>query len=214
MKEHKMQDGFSVVAVLIILAVIGLIVALGWSFYRQTQNVTNTTTESPRAEGEAQIDEQKYLVIQEFGVKIPLNDKISDLTYEVSGKGLNLHDKNQAVVKLYTARYKDARANCSENSLPISLNRGLSADVPIMGDGPGPDDIEENTYGYLHKNNLIKPDGMRTRVGIVKVGDYYYTDLVYPGGACENYNDPVAQKARDDEPVDAIAEAIKAMKSL
>ncbi len=221
-KEDTMktnQKGFSVVEILIIIVVVGLLGTLGWLVYDSIKSKTSSTqTGTPQKEEapkqEASVPKEKFLEVKEWSVKIPLNDQISDLSYEVTGMGLNLHDKNQAVIKFYTARLKKANGICSENYFPVTLNRGIASDIPIMGDGPGPDDTITNSYGYFYDHNEIKPDGGRINVGLIKVGTYYYTDALYPGAACSNYKDEAAEKARNEEPKDAIVEAVRAMQPL
>jgi prepilin-type N-terminal cleavage/methylation domain-containing protein len=218
------QKGFSVVEILIVIVVIGLLGAVGWLVYdrqssktsekpsTQTSAQQNTETKKQETPKEAaKVPEQQYLEVKEWGVKLPLTDEISDLSYEVTSKGLNLHDQNQPVIKFFTKRLKDAKGICSANNFPITLNRGVASDVPITGDGPAPEDITANTYSYLYDKGELKPDGGRIHIGLIKLGEYYYTDALYPGSACSNYNDPVAEKARNAEPIDAIVKAVKSM---
>jgi|GEM_PF-1513830 len=211
------QKGFGVVEILIIIVAVGLLGVVGWLVYdrqkSKTSDTSNTQVSTTQKE-EATVTKEKFLEIKEWSVKVPLTDQISDLSYEVTGRNLNLHDKNQPVIKFYTARLKKANGICSENYFPVSLNRGIATDIPIMGDGPNPDDTTSNSYGYFYDHNEIKPDGGRIKVGLIKVGTYYYTDALYPGAACSNYNDATAERARNEEPKDAIVEAVKAMQPL
>ena len=223
-KIRKNQEGFSVVEVVLVLVVVALIGVVGFMVYKNQHKTTNNSTTNattlttppktttPPVTTPAQTTDT--LTVKEWGVKVPLTTDISDLTYEVTGKGLNLHDQNQPVIKFYTKRLKEAQGICSSNNFPVSLNRGISTDIPIMGDGPGPDDTTANTYGYLYDHKSITPDGGRIHVGLIKVGTYYYTDALYPGAACSNYNDPTAEKARNTEPLDSIVKAVKAMQPL
>ena len=210
---HTNQKGFTVVEILLVIVVIGLIGAVGWMTYdRQKSKASDTPgaqTSTQQTQDAAKLSEQRYLEIKEWGLKVPLNDTISDLTYETTGAGLNLHDRSQPVIRFFTQRLKDAKAVCSTSRFPVSLNRGISSDVPIMNDGPEPDDTAANTYGYLYDHNQVKPDGGSIRLGMMKVGGYFYTDALYPGANCENHNDPTVEKARNAEPVDAIVEAVK-----
>jgi prepilin-type N-terminal cleavage/methylation domain-containing protein len=217
------QKGFSVVEVLVVLVILGLLGAVGWLVFDRQKNkpapVTSTTqktTDQKEQTGttDTKTSQQQFLEVKEWGVKVPLSSEISDLSYEVTTKSLNLHDKTQPVVKFYTARLQAAKGICSENTFPVSLNRGIASDIPIMGDGPGPDDVTANSYGSLYEKNAIKPDGGNINVGLIKVGTYYYTDAMFPGAECSNYNNTAAEQARSAEPKSAIVTALKAMQPL
>jgi hypothetical protein len=225
----KNENGFSAIEGLLVLVVVGVIGFAGWYVWQSKNktnqslaNANNTSTSATVPKGSKKPIEstapkpaaQQYLEIKEWNVKVPLSDEIKDLKYEVTTKGLNLHDKNQAVIKFYTQRLKDAQGVCSNNNFPVTLNRGISSDIPVMGDGPGPDDSTSNTYGYLYDHNTIQPDGGRIHVGLIKIGTYYYTDALFPGSSCDNAGNAAVVKATNAEPIDAIVKAVKAMQPL
>ncbi len=230
-KLRNNEKGFGTVEIILIVVIVALIGVVGWFVYKNHNKTTststttaNTTTTKPTTQTSTPTptttnkpSEADSLTVKEWGVKVPLSKDISDLTYEVQPFTLNLHDKNQPVIKFFTARARAVSGIiCSSNNFPVTLNRGISTDIPITGDGPEPDDTTSNTYGYLYAHNTITPDGHRIRVGLIKVGSYYYTDAIYPGGACDDSTATVfkARSADETSRIDSIVKAVKAMQPL
>lgn len=114
MKKSNNQ-GFSIVAILLVIVIVGLIGAVGWLVYDRQQNKTskqtNTKTseqlkqETPKQESTTQ--EQKYLEIKEEGIKLKISDVISDVYYTTEG-GINfgVHSlDNVSGCKLHKVNY-------------------------------------------------------------------------------------------------------------
>jgi uncharacterized protein (UPF0333 family) len=218
------QKGFSAVEGLLILVVIGIIGGAGWYVFKSRSQATksldsanNTTSYIAKQKSQPKTTPTKqYLEVKEWGVKIPLTSDISDLTYQASKNSANLHDKTQVIVKFYTARAKKAAVICDSNNFTLTVSRGVGSDIPVTGDGPGPEDDSANSYASLAKNKDYQPEDSTKKLGVIKLGDYYYNDNLYPGAACENYNDPTVKKATEEEQarVPAIISALKSMEKL
>jgi hypothetical protein len=143
------QKGFSAVILLLVLL---LLVAVGFTGYYvwNTQNnknkdvaevapATETKQQTPITTTPAPVkEEQKYLVIKEWGVKIPLSEKINDLTYRFNG--------NEGTVTLKTAQlieYQNQLYGSGNNDLggigllsQSSIQYRQDAGTAIQHDGP------------------------------------------------------------------------------
>lgn len=102
MKKRYGQNGFAVLEIILLVVIVGLIAGAGWYVYNsqhKTKNDLNNisssettlqkTTKSASTSNPAtsQTTTQKYLVISQWGVKVPLTSDIADLTYTIDSAG-------------------------------------------------------------------------------------------------------------------------------
>jgi prepilin-type N-terminal cleavage/methylation domain-containing protein len=154
MKQN--QKGFSVVEILIVIAVIGLIGAVGWLvYYRQktktsdSQPATQTSTEQKDAV-EAQPTQKTdpnegYLVVKEWGLRFKTPTGLTDVKYTI-------HDDTVAFFAKPTGSSVQYRADY--------------------------DKYEEGRSQYATGNLYRSKESTKDKIGIVvegkKIGDYYY----------------------------------------
>jgi type II secretory pathway pseudopilin PulG len=108
--KKTQQSGFTPVVILLVLILVAVVGFAGYYVYNTQQNkkddtkaaVANQTT-TPAAQ--TTTDTQKYLVIKEWGVKIPVAAPIDDAYYVV--KGDNVYFSTTAI----TNKYSDCAAD-------------------------------------------------------------------------------------------------------
>ena len=112
------QSGFNVVP-LVILGVIAIMGFVGWRLYESQRSKTETTASTAsNTHGQKTAESEKYLVIKEWGVRIPLKSKTAQVTYT--------HDASGAFARLSTPRLDELsqqNAECSEANKSVSLVR-------------------------------------------------------------------------------------------
>ena len=165
------QKGFSAIIVLLILILIAVIGFTGYYVWdtqksknKQTTQNAQTNTESPnvvnsqeQTEVAKPTDAQKYLVIKEWGVKIPAqNEVISDYIYFMEDSHNGVEQIGLSTTKLSNITCKDSGEKIN-NFIVGRLYRTKSID-----------DLANATNG---KSTLLQP---------VKIGEYNY---IYWGGS-------------------------------
>lgn len=142
-----------------ILAVV-LLAAAGWAVYA-TMSQSNPSDAAqiskPAEQAEEtpmQTDEQNYLVIKEWGVKLPTQEAIlSDATYQILASGS---------VCLTTEKYeklaRETWPQIDEPSCSSWLERGKADDKIVPASAGDP-----TAYKELFKDGIV-----------TKIGDYYY----------------------------------------
>ncbi len=142
---RKNEKGFGVIEILLIIAVIGLIIAIGWLFFSrqkdstQDNKETNTqqTTQKTTEQQSTKDTDEGYLVVKEWGVrfKVPSSLKDTEIVYKV------YDDKS---VGITTARVKTILDNCkyedtaggSQMVSTIVTRSANQSDVMSSTDGP------------------------------------------------------------------------------
>lgn len=91
MKINSRQDGFTIVEALLILIVIGIIGFTGWFVWhgkRATyKDLKASGTDQTVASQYKTVDGQKYLLVRDWGVEVPLSGTISSLTSKLESDG-------------------------------------------------------------------------------------------------------------------------------
>lgn len=132
MQAHNKPSGFSTFEAIIALLVIAAIALSGWYFWQRRQNDTPDNSQRTQStEEQVATDEPKnrYLIINEWGVKIPLNDDISGAYYEYNSS----RDNSVSSIALHDATF-DALLNsngepCGEYTF-YAISRAKSEVVP------------------------------------------------------------------------------------
>lgn len=175
----KSQKGFSPVVIVLLIALVGIVGATGWYVYSNnkktneslsnTQKAANSTVDSskkatatakPTTTPTPTQSSQKYLVIKEWGVKIPVDDKYSDITYKNIGND---------VITLQSATFAKLSNNvCSVDNNSDYVGRLLRYDAngksAYFSDGPGSEaspaaiKVGNNTYDYAKPVQLYCSD--------------------------------------------------------
>lgn len=140
MQADNKQSGFSVIEVLIALGIIVTLALSGWFFWQRSQNNTEDARQQSPSKNEQQTahePETRYLVIQEWGVKLPLSDPISGAYY----KGTVQQDGSPSSIALYDAGF-DALINADGESCDgymfFAISRARTEDVPALTDPNNP----------------------------------------------------------------------------
>ncbi len=105
MKFRNNQSGFSHVVIILVVLVVGLIGAVGWLVYDKQNSKESTATDEAQTTTTYQkedpnspeyVNEQKYLEITEWGVKIPLNTDLADAYYAYKQDGNTVYLSKEA----------------------------------------------------------------------------------------------------------------------
>ena len=168
------QKGFS--AVILLLSLV-LIVAVGFTGYYvwNTQNnkednkaevapATTTKQETKQDAPSPVKEEQKYLVIKEWGVKIPLSEKITDLTYRFNANEGTVTLKTALLIEYQNQLYAGSNDELSGIGLLTQNPKQYNQDMgtAIQNDGPfagyyvGTDG--KNSYVLLPPSQSSCPD--------------------------------------------------------
>ena len=175
---NKIHKGFTAVEVLIIIAIVGIVTALGIVLYDRLNtdedSVKSSTSLNESNESqdkkdvgidnseEAAIDDVQYLEITELGVKLKLPDNIGQLYYEIS-------DNKYAYISLEEFR----GTNCAaDRTAPIAVIRNSEADF----------DYENDAMAHSKKERSKK------------IGEYYYYSMA---GQATCSDDPATQAKSD-----------------
>lgn len=148
------QKGFSVVEILIVVVIIGLLGAVGWLVYNR-QNSSNQSAgksqsrQSSSAQTDTQTSSSDYLVLADFKVRIPLDDKTSGL-------------------KLGTVRASEYSQ--TDKMVPI-LAPELDSSWECEAD---PSDNFKGSIGMISITTQTKRSGPYEALATKRVGDYTY----------------------------------------
>ncbi len=207
-KLNKNQSGLGTVEIILILVIVGILGTVGWFVYDRNHiktssgsaNSTNTitATSKPDATPKIQTDSTKYLVVKQWGVKIPLSSNVKGLNYKIGN-----NDANQGTTGSFRSDALDAAGtlmNCETNS--IIIVRGLSTQFV-------PDEINSNETTYKEAYDTAKKDHSDTFPNL-KIGDYYYVRPGYRGASCIDKSDDKLL-AKEAAAMDAIQNAIAKM---
>jgi hypothetical protein len=142
----KNQKGFHTIFLIVLVVVLCVIGSVGFYVYSQNRkNVkVNGITSPQKAVSNANLS---YLEIKEWGIKLPLSDSITDLSYESDGDSTGR-------LLLYKKSYAEIDKDCKSSFV---INRYDDAYYKSLG----PDN-----YLDLFKNDTL-----------VKYGDFYYYAL-------------------------------------
>lgn len=175
----KNQKGFSAVILLLALVLVAIVSFTGYYVWNTQSNKKTNSQQTKTADDSVAkkqtdttatkpADTTKYLVIKEWGVKIPLTDTIADTTYLY--KNGYVYVSTDSLTKKYP--------ECSTGKTTVyAYGRFGSMKDPV--DAPG---AEGQTYGDIMPN-------------APKVGSYYYYGT--PAQALCNSNDATTQKEMD-----------------
>lgn len=177
------QKGFS--AVVILLALL-LIVAIGFTGYYVWNTQQNKKTASAETKTVAVVtpqktttnptpatqDTQKYLVVKEWGIKIPVDDSVDGLSYTLFGQ------KNTDGIRLSTTALKQISGTCTDNEFLVF--RGKANDiVPAEIDDP-----QNPSFLQTYNSLTVDANNPTQRSFKLKIGDYYYTPPGFAGASC------------------------------
>lgn len=169
------QKGFGLVPVLMVLILVSVIGFAGYYVWNnqykkkettqqpETQKPINTNSVKPTetTKPSTSADNQNYLVIKEWGVKIPLTSDIEDAGYTINPNG---PAETEQSVWIYKKAYVDISSSC-DKLYNITRFSNPSAKIDWYGD--------ISTLGERYKNISYK------------IGNYYYAP-VGPQGPCGN----------------------------
>jgi hypothetical protein len=138
------QSGFTPVAILLVLILVTIVGFAGYYVYKTQQNKkddTKPTAADPASTPTAPstTNTQKYLVIKEWGVKVPLTTPIADATYlykAFDGGGSSVYLSTKSIA----SKYPECAANKTTlfaygrfdnpNALNDFGNQSIGADYP------------------------------------------------------------------------------------
>ncbi len=193
MQKTRSTKGFSIIAVLIALAVFGLIVIFGALVFgkRKPANTSANTSEKKV--------ETKYLAIDQWKVKVPINE-VPTLSYDITSQN------DDSVITLRTDELDALSTNCVTNRPDVA--RGL-ANQKV------PNDVGNPNFGNTYKTDY---DSLVAQLKAVpganlvaaKVGDYYYVTPDYRSPSC--FTDAEEIK-KENEELSKIAKAMNAMEA-
>lgn len=183
----KLQAGFAVVEVIVILVVVVAIGGAGYVVHNRVNNskpVNNqpssqqakkTPANKATEEKGVQATTQVFLTIKEWGVKIPLNDKIADAyyTYKVDQSG-----NYDSFVSLGSSSLTALDARCAADKIGVSS-------------------IFRETTAQ-HSTNVQRSASGVQETGTIKIGAYYY-GYIQANAACgEDINAQASLKQAAD----------------
>lgn len=91
MKSVKHQHGFAAVEAILVIIVLGIVGFTGWFVYHSKQATDKTLSRTGKSTlpiekriTKSSTDSQKYLVIKEWGVEIPVSSMLADITYKIT----------------------------------------------------------------------------------------------------------------------------------
>lgn len=125
------SKGFSLVEGLLIIIAISLVSFVGYYVWHSQQEVSKVSTSTSRSvDSESAAAAQKaksvgYLKINELGIKVPVNEKLKGLKYEVSPDG--------GAAGLTTTAFETAVANCADSSEFSSAFRAITTVTTVSG---------------------------------------------------------------------------------
>jgi prepilin-type N-terminal cleavage/methylation domain-containing protein len=152
MIRNQKQAGFTIVEVLLVLILLAIVGFTGYYVWHsqkktdETLTTTNNTAQTATPKQSTVTDNQKYLAITEWGVKIPLAADISDAYY------IQQHDINAVYLSL--TNYKGT--DCAADNVSLGLiQRFTAADKDddgnaLVSDYPAAIKIGNNYYQYQH----------------------------------------------------------------
>lgn len=161
---RRNQNGFSVVEGLLIFIIIAIIAGVGWyvrDSNKKTNDILNSADKSSSPVARSTINkketktEAQYLVVKEWGIKMPLSSPITDAYYVVSTSSQTNGHPNTMWLGLKSLDDK----GCAAASANTGGAYPLGALIKVSPDEPDP--VSGTPYKQLN------PDG-------VTLGSYYY----------------------------------------
>lgn len=137
---HHKQSGFSTVETIIALFVIAALAFSGWLFWQRNQDNTEDNKQHSRSKNEQQTADKpktQYLVIEEWGVKLPLSDPISGAFYE----GTVQQDGSPSSIALYDTGFNaltNANGESCNGYIFFAISRARTEDVQALTDPNSP----------------------------------------------------------------------------
>lgn len=129
----KNSSGFTVVEIVLAVALITVIVGLGWfAWGRNSTPETKDAVSAPATEQTISVPSTlstKYLTISELGIKLPLSSGISDLTYTYAG---DEKDENGGTLDFSSAVIKSA---CPDEKYSTGVYSVYDTEQPNPGVG-------------------------------------------------------------------------------
>ncbi len=180
-----------VIIAVLVLAVVGLTV---WRFVDTSKKADEDTAKQTASETanteNAQLDaasasNEGYVVIEDWGVKIPLSSSLKDLSYT--------HKKGYTLFTSTTLASFCSGENSESNQ--VIVQRGKAEDTVSSSMGDSSTSIRD----YLDSN----PEAL-----YAKVGNYYYVQPGFRGASCAMTNEDMAAESRHHQ---AIVEALGKM---
>lgn len=155
------SKGFGVIEGLLILVIVGIVGGTGFYVYNANKNTSDGSDRATIVKDEEQADTRGYLVIKEWGVKVPQLPQGNLISYEIDE-----NDKNRA--HFVSSEQKALGGDCGEfSSARYSIYK---ADV-----GYEPSD-------YILKAGL--DEAVNENLTIEIDGEVYYILGDFSGGAC------------------------------
>lgn len=196
----KSQKGFALLEGLLILIIIAIVGGTGYYVLRsknqtkETLNAAGNDTPALPGNGTSRAP-QKYLVINEWGVKIPILKGDEGLSYKMDSQNDSAQFRNSALDKLSDG--------CTDNSVVII--RGKAGDEVDGEEG------SIGTFSEIYKN----PGDSLSGSFRSHIGDYYYLNSAVGGASCVDIpqTDPLGQQAQNEEDnaIDNIFKALEGM---
>jgi hypothetical protein len=205
------QSGSAIIIVMATLFVVGVVGFVGWRVYDKTTtkkvvivspaatpkaaSVETNSNKSASADVAQQTNNQGYLVIKEWGVKIPTSEKTSGMTYSL---GANY----DGVLVTTDALKAVSDSTCTANNVVIVRGKA-SNKVPSAIDDPS-----NPTFSQAYSSSVITETDYSYHSFKVKIGEYYYLPPNFGGASCAK-SSSLAQQEQD-----AIAEIVKAVRNI
>ena len=154
MRYWKNEGGFSAVLVAIAIVVVGVVGFAAWRVLADNDTPSSKTTDSSQqndsnGEPTTPSEETKYLVIKEWGARIPLTDDVSGAYYRFRS------DDFVEYVDLYDKGFEGLKnangVSCADKFQFYSISRVKPEDVSKL-DGPGYPDYKKVSFtdGWLY----------------------------------------------------------------
>lgn len=187
----KTNKGFTVIEGLLILVILGILGSTGWYVWDSQHKTTDAFNNADAANSSvakyskatvAQTQSKQYLTVNEWGVKVPIDNSTEGLSYKIG---------NDGVASFSDSKLKGISGSCTSNLETVA--RGTANDsVPNeLGTNQG------ETFSADYQANL-KNKNQNTRGVAVYIGVYYYVPPSYPAASCAAVNQTSQSEETDD----------------
>lgn len=173
----KIQEGFGVLPIILIVLVVAAIGGVGWTVYQNNKTKPTGASQDNSSNNQQSVDQQPsdstpdptvtYLEIKEWGVKLPLSENIKDGYYTFIGSNQGNDGKpNTAWIGLNSLNASGcniAEAGPKANATP------LGSIVRVLPDEKHP--VQGKAYTELYPNGAT-------------INGYYYAYIVWQNKSC------------------------------
>jgi prepilin-type N-terminal cleavage/methylation domain-containing protein len=158
------QNGFSLVEISLVLAVVVVLGLIGWGIWQNRQTASKATTSTSSATAK---QPSNTLTIKEWGVKLDVGS-VSDATYKLVG--------NNMAYLTTTSMTSDPKCYyAADRPAFMALVRGGPTDQPMSGDFAGSDFPTTVQAAAAKWPNFY-----------IKAGSFYYYKITGNGSSCGN----------------------------